>query len=191
MDRRKFLITSLGSLPVIAGLAEMDRLLAFASPSNKTKTDSQGPVNVVLYDDAGKKLRKAEVPRVVKTDAEWMKQLSPIAFRVARQKGTEVAYTGPHWNQHDKGLYRCICCDNALFSSDTKYDSGTGWPSFWAPIAHENVREANDDSLGVRRTEVSCAECVAHLGHVFPDGPQPTGLRYCMNGVSLKFIKKA
>jgi peptide-methionine (R)-S-oxide reductase len=191
MDRRKFLITSLWSLPVVAGLAEMDRLLAFASPSSKTKTDNQGPVNVVLYNDAGKKLRKAEVPRVVKTDAEWMKQLSPIAFRVARQKGTEVAYTGPNWNQHDKGLYRCICCDNALFSGDTKYDSGTGWPSFWAPIAHVNVREANDDRLGVRRTEVSCAECAAHLGHVFPDGPQPTGLRYCMNGVSLKFIKKA
>jgi peptide-methionine (R)-S-oxide reductase len=169
----------------------MDRLPALASPSGKTKTDSQGPVNVVLYDDSGKKLRKAEVPRVVKTDAEWMKQLSPLAFRVARQKGTEVAYTGPYWNQHDKGLYRCICCDNALFSWDTKYDSGTGWPSFWAPIAHENVRESNDDSLGVRRTEVSCAECSAHLGHVFPDGPQPTGLRYCMNGVSLKFIKKA
>jgi UDP-N-acetylmuramate: L-alanyl-gamma-D-glutamyl-meso-diaminopimelate ligase len=145
-------------------------------------------VSLELYDDAGKKLRKAEVPRVVKTDAEWMKQLSPIAFRVARQKGTEVAYTGPNWNQHDKGLYRCICCDNALFSADTKYDSGTGWPSFYKPVDAGMVAEQDDRSWFMRRTEVHCANCDAHLGHVFPDGPKPTGLRYCINGVSLKFI---
>jgi len=128
---------------------------------------------------------------VVKTDAEWQHQLSPAAFEVARRAGTERPYSGQYWNLHDKGLYRCICCDAALFSSDTKFESGTGWPSFWQPIAKENIRESLDMSLGAERTAVSCRLCDAHLGHVFDDGPRPTGLRYCMNSVALKFVKLA
>jgi len=131
------------------------------------------------------------VPKIVKSEEEWRKQLGRAAFEVTRRAGTETAFTGAYWNLHDKGLYRCICCDTALFSSETKFESGTGWPSFWAPIAKENIQELGDNSLGMSRTAVSCRRCDAHLGHVFDDGPRPTGLRYCMNSVALRFIKLA
>jgi peptide-methionine (R)-S-oxide reductase len=125
--------------------------------------------------------------KLVLSDAEWRAKLPADSYEVARQAGTERPFTGSLLEEHRKGIFRCICCETALFSSDTKFDSGTGWPSFWAPIAKENVREKSDNSLGMERTEVTCARCDGHLGHVFDDGPRPTGLRYCMNSVSMSF----
>jgi peptide-methionine (R)-S-oxide reductase len=148
-----------------------------------------GEVTIVQFSDDGKRLAKVKVAKVVKTDEEWRKQLPSGVFDIARRADTEFAYSGKYWNLHDTGIYRCICCDNALFSSATKFESGTGWPSFWEPIAKENVREISDTSIGMVRTAVSCTECDAHLGHVFDDGPRPTGLRYCMNSASLRFVK--
>ena len=125
-----------------------------------------------------------------KTDADWQAELTPEEFQVARKHGTERAFTGKYWDNKDPGIYRCTCCGAELFDSQTKYDSGTGWPSFWAPLKPENIGETEDRNLGMRRVEVHCNRCGAHLGHVFPDGPKPTGLRYCINSASLKLEKK-
>ncbi len=183
-QRRAFLATSIATL---AGLA----LWQFRKPRIIEAANPQKPqqVTIVLFSDSGQRLKTVQLNKIIKAEAEWRKQLSPNAFDITRHADTEIAFTGKYWNLHDKGIYRCICCDHALFDSATKFDSGTGWPGFYQPIAHENVAEIRDTTFGMVRTAVSCTQCDAHLGHVFDDGPAPTGLRYCMNSSSLRFVK--
>lgn len=185
VTRRVFLSTAIAAAGGVALLTIRHPHRAFAddAPSHPA-----GPVVIVLFSDEGKRLQKVTIAKIVRSADEWQKQLPPNVYDIARLADTEIAYTGGLWNQHKRGLYRCICCDTALFSSDTKFESGTGWPSFWAPIAKENVVELQDRSLGMVRTAVNCRLCDAHLGHVFTDGPYPTGLRYCMNSASLRFV---
>ena len=148
-------------------------------------------VTIENFSAAGVSQGTAEVDRVVKTDDEWRKQLSRASYQVTRHESTESPGSGEYEKNHEDGLYRCICCDTALYDSKTKFESGTGWPSFWQPISRKNVAEVSDNSFGMRRTAVACKRCDAHLGHVFEDGPRPTGLRYCMNSVALKFVRRA
>ena len=185
LTRRALLYSGLAVAGVF-GLGALSR-----ATSGRTIVGKPGKVEIALFSESGKPLGTEVVEKVVKSDAAWGEQLSNLAFRVTRQEGTERAYTGPYLDTKEAGIYRCICCDTALFSSKAKYDSRTGWPSFWQSIAKQNVIEYDDRSFGMRRTGLSCARCDAHLGHVFADGPPPTGLRYCINGVALRFAPMA
>lgn len=183
--RRSFLISSAAaSIGLAAWYLSSRQPARAAGPAPAPKT-----VDIVEFSDGGARGAKVSVATVIKSDDEWRKQLSRDSYEITRHDGTEVAYTNENPNNHAKGVFRCICCDTALFDSSTKFDSGTGWPSFWQPIAKENIVETTDYSLGMTRTAVSCRRCDAHLGHVFDDGPRPTGLRYCMNSVAMRFAK--
>ena len=159
-----------------------------ASQTRSHARAKSGSTTIKLYSVAQKGFIMSE--KIDKPDAEWQKQLTREQYEVTRKKGTERAFSGEYWDNHEKGLYKCVCCGTDLFTSETKFESGTGWPSFYEPVAKENVETETDISHGMRRTEVQCQKCGAHLGHVFDDGPKPTGLRYCMNSAALKFEKE-
>jgi peptide-methionine (R)-S-oxide reductase len=190
ISRRTF-FTAIGAAAVALAWSHFQRRVPVQAAAPAVPSGAPKLVKIVHFTDAGQRQDTVTVPKVVKSEDEWRKQLSPDSFEITRHAGTERPYTNENPNNHAPGVFRCICCDTALFDASTKFESGTGWPSFWAPIAKENVSETADISLGMIRTAVSCRLCDAHLGHVFDDGPRPTGLRYCMNSVAMRFAKAA
>jgi peptide-methionine (R)-S-oxide reductase len=181
---RRFFVAGLTALSAIS-------LIDKGSAATLSGPMQSGDVSIENFSPSGKSQGVVRVAKIVKTDAEWHAQLSPLAYSVARQGSTEVPFSGEYDHNNADGLYHCVCCDTVLYDSRTKFDSRTGWPSFWEPIAKMNIVKSSDKSLGMQREAISCRRCDAHLGHVFDDGPKPTGLRYCMNSVALHFAARA
>ena len=185
--RRRVLGTSILALAGLGLACSRSGASDAAAPAAARKPGPAPVVTIVEFSADGKRLGTAKLPKIVKTLEQWKRELPPRSFAVARQRGTERPFSGEYNDLHARGIFRCICCGTALFDSATKFDSGTGWPSFWKPIDEHNIVAIADRDLGMLRTETTCRRCDAHLGHVFDDGPRPTGLRYCMNSVSLRF----
>jgi peptide-methionine (R)-S-oxide reductase len=184
LTRRALLIAPFA----FAGLVILASRHSHESDEGGSAGDPNESFTIVEFNDAGQMIGPTTVKKLVRSSADWHKQLNAEQYYVTRKQGTDAAFSGTYYQLHRPGLFRCICCGDAVFSSDAKFDSGTGWPSFWKPIAEENVRTRSDSTLLIERTEVHCTRCDAHLGHVFNDGPEPTGLRYCINESSLRFV---
>jgi peptide-methionine (R)-S-oxide reductase len=185
---RRGLIFGAAAVAALGVFAGVDRVASSTFVKDEPPLGPDTTVEIVEFDDAGKLVGKTQVRRVRKTLAEWRNVLTTPQFVITRKAATEIPYSGELLREHRPGIFRCADCGTALFDSKTKFESGTGWPSFWEAIASENIREKDDFSMGILRREVKCRLCDAHLGHVFQDGPEPTGLRYCMNSVALKFV---